>query len=304
MIRIDEAGFVEGDFYAPVAIADAQLRLVTAGGNDDASAVLGHVSALVYLRMDQASLCPDVPPPAFTGCAVPDGTYVAVDYADFADTAAYQAYNDAIDFSQPEIFNGGYYTEIITDERAFNDGNSLKISPVYDFYGLTQTAGFAVNEDMTFMIRFYMDAFVHNGSGVRDGFIIIAPYTNDQYLNLIVNDADRLRMNFRDTFTPSITYAEDDIGPASLIFDRDVEILFRLWRIDASTRGVRVYIQEPCATPELVYEKLDLIDAETGGILDWEYMWNVSSGLVLPTGDLWIHQTAIATDPTVFGIPL
>lgn len=89
MMPIDAAGFITGNFFAPISIADAQLRLVTEGGDGITSAVLGHVTALVYLRGDPTARCPDVPVTA-GGCVPPtDYPTYSEDFTAYADYVAF-----------------------------------------------------------------------------------------------------------------------------------------------------------------------------------------------------------------------
>jgi hypothetical protein len=63
MIPIDAAGFIRGDFFAPVAVGRVRVRVASMDGDGATGAVLGHLTALVYRRSDPSSRCPDVPEP-------------------------------------------------------------------------------------------------------------------------------------------------------------------------------------------------------------------------------------------------
>jgi len=318
MIPLDATGFIEGDFFAPVNVADAQLRLVTEGGNGVNSAILGHLTAMVYLRGDPTARCPDTPAAEGTSCILPIGALAEQSFSAFATYQEWEDWIYAQPFTVPMVMGYGGtdtvpYSDI--DPTVTIDGTqSLKTTPFWGDYFESYLA--PVNPvqqtDVTMLMRFRLDAFEHSGSGARDGFMIVAPFTanpTNQYINVMVRNTNRLTVNWRATTGPT-TYADVDIGPASDIFDQDVELIARMWNVDTNFYGFRLYINAPCATPVLYYENLIVpkLTAGTREILDFEWMWNVSSGLDGPgdytdTRALWIHQIAFYEDPTLAGIP-
>ena len=118
MMPIDAAGFITGNFFAPISIADAQLRLVTEGGDGITSAVLGHVTALVYLRGDPTARCPDVPVTA-GGCVPP------ADYPMYSED--FTAYADYVAFTTARYYSeDGEYTNLFSTLYIENDDPSTE----------------------------------------------------------------------------------------------------------------------------------------------------------------------------------
>lgn len=314
-MRLNAAGFIRGDYFAPAVTGLTELRLVTQDGDDSTSAVLGMVTALAYIRTDPTSLCPDVPPPAATDCALPVGVLVGVD---FSEVTTYIELDDWLFVGDYWVENGylwNVYWNLFLDfsptpdgyalvdlDNTFNGNPSLYLYPFFVQYAAGMYGDyFAGALDVSFMQRFRLESYTVSGGGF-DYFIHIH-YNGGgaNIVQLLVEDGDRIALEYR---TGPGSYAHVDLGPATDILDRDVEVICRVQTLSAALLKYSVYIHDVCTEPVLYYETT--FTNRTGNaaaVWTGNDRW-YGGGLGDPTpSGLRIYQEAVATDPTVFGIP-
>lgn len=301
-VLLSEAGSVAGA-YVNVAAEAATVVLLSPfiqGGDDSSVVVLGNVNALALHRTDDG-VCAEYS--EASGCSIPLGSWVSQEWSTFADYDAWVTFASSQPFVSPTMWAGGFGTAFDESVR-FGDERSLKVSPANSDFFLSSVFGYGPPEadDLTLLLRFKLDAITHNDTGDTNGYMVASAFTNRQYINLLINNTDRLSFTWRATWAP-VTYATVDVGPASVLFGEDRELLMRFWFIDASTMGCRIYVHVPCETPVLLYEKLDLPSLGAPMyVRDFEWMWQVSYATSWTVGDLWFYQTAIADDPSAFGL--
>jgi len=304
MIPIDAAGFIEGDYFAPSATGLSRVRVVTEGGDGAVSAVLGHLTAMVYRRGDPTARCPDVPEGAVAGCALPVGALDDHDWTEFATFADFEDYvnNDGSDTQLWYGFNTGY-TNIIFDfdpTVTFNGGKSLQIQPFHSGYVYSNFLSPSSRENVIYMTRFKLDAWT-----ATDGtfFLYVAIfYILGQYVELHLTDTGRAELYYGLTAAPGATYTTIDIGPASEFYDQDRELIIRLRPYGSSFIEAHIYLHDPCGEPVLYYttNAIPKLGAETA-VRDFDRWY--AGGVGTPTdGSLWIYQESVGVDDAVYGL--
>jgi hypothetical protein len=333
MIPIDAAGFIEGCFFVPVNVADAQLRLVTESGDGATDAVLGHMTALAYLRGDPSSRCPDVPP-CDGGCArVTEMMFYDNGVGEFGPTLA-----DAIawmdNVSSPFWDYGSYdfgTSVIFDDTKMWSSQPALRgrygsgypatgLEQIYlsfsfmDYMAGVDPVEFTA-EDYTFQMIMefaigdvwqFEDGGPMSASDAGAGFSI---FSSAEYNTMLYVRNDRLYLDSIDsgsaTFpNPSTSIDLGRFEDSPLCVGEPVALTVRVSRPSTTERRIRMYLNTPCADPVLWEDQTFTIDASTPNdsyvqIFNYNYPENVASG----DPYVWLWRFSMDTDSTVFGIP-
>ncbi len=281
MIRLDELGYQRGDYFVPPLVGRVQLRLSTASGDDTTDAIVGHVTALAYLRIDNTSPCPDCPPPLNSPCGLPVDYFYGVDYAEIENNtdlwananAALTAFNGNIDADQRFQGNAslryslGFY-------QTFIDGTFIA-----DLANATTWPG-APFEDFTLLLRYELEAGINVVSDPwfagTDGFIFCSFETDDladagdyganwKYHVIYLRDG---KVELMWDFYGAQTLYE--IGSAASWIGAPKEVRFRFLRASSSSFKLEVTLSDPCETAPLL-NSIEITDAGTDPVISYLY---------------------------------
>jgi len=340
MIPLDAAGFIRGDYFAPVATGMTQVRLVSQDGDGSTSAVLGHVTALAYLRGDPTALCPDVPEGAVTGCArVTEMIFYDNGVGEFGPTLA-----DAIAWMDNPVspfWDYGYYdfdaAVIFDDTKMWNSQPALRgrygsgypgtgLEQIYmNFYFMDYMAGVDPGTfeaaDYTFqMVMEFAEGNVWKfednsgpfvphpitGNIAGQGFAI---FETSEYNTLLYVRNERLYLDSIDDASATYPTPETviDLGrfeDSPLCVGEPVALTVRVTRPSTTERRIQMYLNTPCADPVLWEDHTFTIDAATENDR-YVQTFNYNYYANVASGDPYVYlwRFTMDTDPTLFGLP-
>jgi hypothetical protein len=320
MMPIDAAGFIEGCFFAPAATGIARVRVVTAGGDGATNTVLGHVTALAYLRGDPSSRCPDVPP-CDGGCDVPAALYHEglsgwASLSEFYNARCNNA--DGLDqfFTYvPQFLTSGTVT--LDFEDTFNGNPSIAATffPTYHDGWMTIEGNYdsvmpptyvTPPPDITHLLVFKLPDGMDAADSFFGGFCLLwASDWNGKTDTAIFVRNGHVYLDFNDTTVYPVTESSFDLGSISAWTGSIKQLLLRVVCLSATSTFVGVYLDDPCPTSPTALFEQTLIHAGTRPTQGWSnyISFNDMTSAAGPADPIRLYQLAWDTDPTVFGIP-
>lgn len=239
-----------------------------------------------------------------TGCPLPDASLAVMRFEGYTVIGDFDAYVLGAEFDPARLYDFINVSAWTLDTTTTHQGNpTLFLSDVSLSYitGALDTT----YPDTTVVTRFHLEGFTNDAAttNYRGGFVIASLICDEwQQVYLAVRNTDRLHLDWATASGFPRVFTTLDIGPASLVFDQDVEVIMRLKRTSDTTAVAQVYITAPCENPTMIHEETVPLFSTSEAVVQFERLYNAGGTQSPTTTSVRLLQEAVSDDATLFGL--